>query len=224
MSTPAPSRPTLIFGATRGVGLALARRLRDRGAPVVALVRASSDRTPLDAIGVDVVPGDALVPDDVARAVDRAARGADVISTLGPRGPGDARVDDVGHGVVIEAARALAPRRFVLVTSMGCGEMAPYRSERVQAALGPVLDAKTRAEDALRASGLPFTIVRPGGLKDGPPTGRGELTEDPAVHGTIRRENVADLVLRVLDDDDFAGKAVAAVDRDGARSSSEPPA
>jgi hypothetical protein len=35
---------------------------------------------------------------------------------------------------------------------------------------------------------------------------------------------VADLVLRVLDDDDFAGKAVAAVDRDAARSSGEPPA
>lgn len=174
-----PPRPTLLFGATRGVGLALARRLRDRGAAVVALVRASSDRAPLDAIGVEVVPGDALVSEDVVRAVGRAPSGADVVSTLGPRGPEDARVDDVAHGHVIDAVRALAPRRFVLVTSMGCGEMAPYRSERVQAVLGPVLDAKTRAEEALRSSGLPFTIVRPGGLKNGPPTGCGELVDDP---------------------------------------------
>jgi len=211
-----PRAPVLVFGATRGVGLALTRRLRARGAGVVALVRRRSDRAALDALGVEVVPGDALDATDVARAAARMPRGADVVSTLGPRRPEETRVDDVGQGIVIDAVRAIAPRRFVLVTSVGCGEMAPYRSERVQATLGPVLDAKTRAEESLRASGLSFTIVRPGGLRDGPATGRGELVEDPTVHGMIHREDVAELLLRVLDEDGFAGKALAAVDEETA--------
>ncbi|HJL43870.1 MAG TPA: SDR family oxidoreductase [Myxococcales bacterium LLY-WYZ-16_1] len=212
MSYASSSNPVLLFGGTRGVGLALAQRLRDQGRTVVAMVRRGSDRSGLDAIGVEVAQGNALDATDVARAVARVPAGASVVSTLGPRGPDDAGVDDVGQGHVIEAAQALAPQRFVLVTSIGCGEMTPYRSERMQAALGPILDAKTRAEEALRQSGLPFTIVRPGGLKDGPPTGRAELVEDPAAHGMIHREDVADLVLHVMHDPSYAGKAVAAID------------
>ena len=39
------SRPVLIFGATRNTGYEVARMLRSRGQPVVAAVRASSDRS-----------------------------------------------------------------------------------------------------------------------------------------------------------------------------------
>lgn len=212
MTGPASAEPTLLFGATRGVGLALARRLRERGAPVVALVRPGSPRAELDTLGVEVVVGDALDVQDVARAVARLPAGGHVISTLGPRGPEDAPVDDVGHATIIEAVRSAAPRRFVLVTSIGCGEMAPHRSARVEAMLGPVLDRKTRAEEALRDSGLPFTILRPGGLRDGPATGHGELRTEPDTHGMIRREDVAALVLRVLDDPGLIGQARAAID------------
>lgn len=212
MTGSAQAEPTLLFGATRGVGLALARRLRERGAPVTALVRPGSPRTELDALGVEVVVGDALDAADVARAVARLPPGGHVVSTLGPHGREDAPIDDVGHATIIAALRSAAPRRFVLVTSIGCGEMAPHRSARVEAMLGPVLDRKTRAEEALRASGLPFTLVRPGGLRDGPATGRGELRAEPDTHGMIRREDVAELVLRVLDDPDLIGQARAAID------------
>ncbi len=211
MSTPGP-RPTLLFGASRGVGLEIARILRARTTRVLALVRPGSNREDLDVLSVEVVEGDALDRADVSRAVAQLPTGADIISSLGPRGPQDLRVDDVGHENVIAAALFANPRRVLFVTSIGCGEMAPFRSARVQAMLGPVLDAKTRAEEALRRSGLPFTIIRPGGLRNGPATGAAELSTAPDAHGMIRRADVAALVVSALDDDRYLGMAAAAID------------
>lgn len=45
---------------------------------------------------------------------------------------------------------------------------------------------------------MQFTIIRPGGLKTQPATGRGVLTEDPSVCGAIHREDVADLLVHAL--------------------------
>ena len=51
--------------------------------------------------------------------------------------------------------------------------------------------------------GLDYTIVRPGGLKNEPGTGKGILTDNPNVCGAIHREDVADCVVKAL----FSSKA-----------------
>jgi uncharacterized protein YbjT (DUF2867 family) len=206
-----------LFGASRGAGLALAQRLRARGAAVTALVRTPAAAADLEREGVRVVLGDALERGDVGRAFAAAPAGAAVVSTLGGR-VGDRRlVDDEGNAHVIDLARTTDATRLVLVTAIGCGAMAPHRSEPARAAFGAVVDAKTRAEERLRRSGLPYTIVRPGGLRDGPATGRGLLTEDPTVHGFIHRAELAALIERVLRDLATLGRALAAVDEDQVR-------
>lgn len=211
-------REVLLFGASRGAGLALAERLRARGDRVTALARAGAGVAALDALGVATLVGDALDPDAVARAFARVAPGTAVVSLLGGgRDPGPL-VDDTGNGHVIDAAVAAGAGPFVLVTAIGCGEMAPHRSERARAAFGAIVDAKTRAEERLRASGLEHAIVRPGGLRDGPPTGRAILCDDPAVHGFVRRSDLAALLDRVLRDPATRGRALAAVDADESRS------
>ena len=43
-----------------------------------------------------------------------------------------------------------------------------------------------------------YTIIRPGGLKTQPATGRGVLTEDATICGAIHREDVADLLVHAL--------------------------
>ena len=48
------------------------------------------------------------------------------------------------------------------------------------------------------AGDMKYTIVRPGGLKNEPATGRGVLTTDITVCGAISREDVADLVVKAL--------------------------
>lgn len=209
---------TLIFGASRGVGLALARLLRGSDVPVAAMLRSTAGAADLETAGVRIVRGDALSRSDVEHAFTGMVGPFDVVSTLGGSAPDGRRVDDAGNIHVIDAAAARGVRRFVLVTSIGCGDMAPFRSERAIAAFGAAVDAKTRAEEHLRRVLPDATIIRPGGLRSEPATGRGILTEDPQVHGFINREDVAQLVARVLADAATAGGTFAAVDREQARS------
>lgn len=211
-------RPVLIFGASRGVGLALARQMRQREVPVTAMLRRGSASDELAALGVRIVRGDAMSREDVAAAFAGLPTGCDVVSTIGGRTPDGLFVDEVGNINIIDAAAAHGVQRFVFVTSIGCGDMAPFRSERAIAAFGATVDAKTRAEDHLRRA-IPFaTIIRPGGLRSDPGTGRGILTHDPEMHGFINRDDVAELIVRVRDDPATIGQTFAAVDADNAQS------
>ncbi len=146
----------------------------------------------------------------MAHALASAPAGCDVVSTLGGRAPDGRYVDDEGNINVVDQAAAREVGRFVLVTSIGCGDMAPYRSERAIAAFGAAVDAKTRAEEHLRRVIPTATIVRPGGLRSDPATGRGILTRDPQMHGFINRDDVAELVARVLGDPGTLGQTFAA--------------
>ncbi len=212
-------RPLLIFGASKGVGLELARQECKRGRPLFALVRPYSDAEALLALGVTVVRGDALATDDVAHVFSHSPEGCDVVSTLGGQVEDGRRADDVGNINVITVAKTTGKGgRFVLITSIGCGEMEPFRSERAIAAFGAAVDAKTRAEDHLRQSELDWTIIRPGGLLSEPATGNGILVEDAEMHGFIHRADVADLAYGVLRDPATRGKAFAAVDASRAKS------
>lgn len=211
-------RPVLIFGASRGVGFLLAHRLRQDGIPTFAMLRSDIARADLEAAGVGVVSGDAFSISDLEQAFRLPQAGLDVVSTVGGLHAPGRYVDDEGNINIIDRAAAHKVRRFVLVTSIGCGDMAPYRSERAIAAFGAAVDAKTRAEEHLKRVLPSGTIIRPGGLRSEPATGRGILIADPQVHGFIHRADVADLIGRALRDDGTAGRAFAAVDADQATS------
>jgi nucleoside-diphosphate-sugar epimerase len=211
--------PLVIAGASRGVGLELARLARAGGRPVVALVRPASDFAELRRLGADVVTGDALSRADAGRLFAGVPADCDVVSTLSGLADDGRRADDAGSINVIDAAAdAGVTGRVLLVTSIGCGEMAPYRSERAIAAFGAAVDAKTLAEDHLRRSGLAWTILRPGGLRSAPATGNGILSTDAQMHGFINRADVAQLALRALGDPSTLDRAFAAVDGAEARS------
>lgn len=210
---------TVIFGARTGVGFHLARRLRERREPVVAMLRPGADAGALEALGVQVCRGDAFVADDIDAALDLAGPGEfDVVSTIGGRHADGRFAGEDGNVNIVDRAAWRDLGRLVLVTSIGCGEMAPYRSERAIAAFGASVDAKTRAENHARRAVPSATFIRPGGLRSDPATGRGILSDDPQIHGFINREDVASLIARVLRDPATEGRAFAAVDADHARS------
>ena len=209
--------PTVIFGARSGVGFHLARLLRQARVPVVAMLRPAADAAPLEALGVAIARGDAFARPDVEAALALAGDGEfDVVSTVGGRNEDGRFADEDGNVNIADAAAARGAGRLVLVTSIGCGDMAPYRSERAIAAFGASVDAKTRAEDHARRVFPAATFIRPGGLRSEPATGRGILSDDPQIHGFIHREDVADLVARVLRDPATEKRAFAAVDADQA--------
>jgi uncharacterized protein YbjT (DUF2867 family) len=69
------------------------------------------------------------------------------------------------------------------------------------------LRAKFEADEALRASGLEFTVLRPGGLTDEPGTGLIALGED-LTRGSIPREDVAATIALALGAENTVGKTL----------------
>ena len=203
--------PILVFGATGGTGIEVVKILRARGDRVTAFVRPSSDRGPLEGLGVDFVVGDAMSLDDVRKAFGGGEFRA-VITTIGCL-PCDPHPDYIANKHVIDVAAATNVRRLILITSLGAGDSKDATPFPSRLFLRQILPLKEQAEVHLRASGLDYTIIRPGGL---PPeteeTGRGLLTEDRKAFGFIGRPDLARLIVGALDDDRTIGKTFAAMD------------
>jgi uncharacterized protein YbjT (DUF2867 family) len=62
----------------------------------------------------------------------------------------------------------------------------------------PYLEAKAEADRYLAASGLDFTIARPGSLTDDPGTGRVRVSTDLGARGPVPRDDVAAVIAEVL--------------------------
>jgi dihydroflavonol-4-reductase len=109
----------LVTGATGFVGGGITRRLLADGRDVRALSRRPDGATALQALGVEVVPGDVLAPDTVAEA----ARGCEVVyhaagvNGFCMRDPGPMRAANVTGTENVIAACARAGVRRVVYTS-----------------------------------------------------------------------------------------------------------
>ena len=75
-----------------------------------------------------------------------------------------------------------------------------------------MLEEKTLGENYLMASGLDYTILRPGGMTHDPASGTAIRTEDRRVMGVINRADLARLVVDCLDDPLSIGKVFHTVD------------
>lgn len=200
----------LVFGGTRNTGLEAVKLLIEDGDTVTAFVRASSDVAALEDLGASLVVGDALDANSVAAAFD-AGDYDSVISTLS----GSVRNTDVdrqGNINVFQAAEEAGVRRVLLVTAIGAGGTEGVLEEGARRFLKPVIDAKTEAENDLRARDLDWTILRPGQLPDGGATGTGLLSEDQTLMGRITRGELAALMVKALADDQTIGKIYHTVD------------
>lgn len=214
---------TCIFlaGASRGVGRELAKQLVIAGYQVVALLRSEAAEAALTAMGVSVVKGDALDAAAMVQAMSAHSPSA-VISTIGglPE-DGAVRADFLGNKHLIDAAVAAQVKRFILISSIGSGDSAQALPPNVLEVLGPVLKEKAQAEDYLAASGLEYTVIRPGGLVSESATGKEVLTADPTVAGSIPRAAVAALTVRCLGSDQAINRIFSAIDMSMQRSGND---
>lgn len=184
-----------IAGGHGKIALLLGALLAGREDKPWGLIRDPAQEDDLHAAGVEPVLCDLEGDDDVAAAVS----GADAVVFAAGAGPGSGaerkRSMDLGGAVkLIDAALAEGVRRYVMVSAMGAADP-PAAGDDV---FGEYLRAKAGADEALRASGLEYTIVRPGGLTDEPPTGlvhAGERLD----RGEIPRADVAAVILACLD-------------------------
>src|SRR5215211_255835 len=191
-----------VAGGHGQVGLRLLRLLADRGDRARGLIRNPDHAADLEHEGAEPVVCDLEGDDDVAAAI----AGADAVVFAAGAGPGSGaerkRTMDLGGAVkLIEAAKQNGISRYVIVSSMGADD--PPSGDQVFAVY---LQAKAAADQALRESGLEFTIVRPGGLTNDPGTGRIEAAESLGRRGQIPRDDVAATLVAVLDEPATVGK------------------
>ena len=202
----------ILFGATSGGGLELARLLRAQSRPVVAVVRETSDTKLLKDMGVETQTADAFEAGQVDAALHETAQDAIIVSFLGGGFKEGRPVDGIGNINAINAATRAGAERFILMTSVGCGDSydaAPDMSKQLWTELWKI---KNEGEDHLMASGLSWTIIRPGGLLPPEPTGNGILVEDPLVFGMINRKDLGDVAYRAVNSTAVIGKTFTAVD------------
>jgi len=203
----------LMVGATGGTGLALVEQALERGHDVTALVR-NPTRLRLSHPRLTVVSGDVMQ----TATLDAAVRGQGaVLSALGHKQwfrP--TRILSAGTGNIIGAMRRHGVRRLVVETALGVGDawwqMGLYYTLFVRIFILPLyFHDKKRQEALVRASGLDWTLVRPGALNNGPR--RGVYRQGPRVGHwlwTVRisRADVAAFMLDQVTDRRYVGSAV----------------
>jgi uncharacterized protein YbjT (DUF2867 family) len=134
----------LVTGATGTVSTALLGALKGKpGLRLRALVRDPAKAESLTKNGVEVAIGDLEEPDTLAAAFD----GVDILWLLTPA---SALEPSMGSNAVMAAKQAKV-KHIVRNSAIKAGHDAPNRNGRLHA----------QVEDAVRASGIPWTILRP---------------------------------------------------------------
>jgi uncharacterized protein YbjT (DUF2867 family) len=194
-----------IAGGHGKIALRLARLVSQRGDEVVALIRNPGHANDVRQAGAEprVVDLEQAEEDDVGQAI----AGCDAVVFAAGAGPGSgpARKETMDYGgavKLIAAAKQARIDRYVIVSSMGANPDAAGDDT-----FSVYLRAKGRADEALRASGLDATVVRPGGLTNDAGTGQVALGES-LPRGQVSRDDVAAVLATVLDSPNTIGKTL----------------
>ena len=194
-----------VAGGHGKIGLRLLRLLAERGDRGRGLIRNADQGPDLEAVGAMAVGADLENLD--SDAVARSIAGVDAVVFAAGAGPGSgaARKRTVDYGAaakLIEACKLNGIERYVIVSAIGLRDPDSWGDE-----MRPYLEAKLQADTELAASGLDYTIVRPGGLTDDAGTGLVEVAEWLEQYGRIPRDDVATTLLACLDDSGTIGKS-----------------
>lgn len=155
-----------VTGATGFVGRHLAEALLRRGDAVRCLARSTARAAELEEAGAALVPGSLEDETALVALVD----GADVVyHVAGLVAAGSEaellRVNRDGTARLARAAREAGVERLVLVSSLAVtgptSSGQPLDETAAERPLTPYGRSKQAAEAALRAAGVPFTILRP---------------------------------------------------------------
>lgn len=209
----AESEAVLVAGASGRSGIEIARALADAGYRVIGTTRDAARARDRFGSSIEWLEVDMLDPVAVSKAMDGIKL---VVSALGHGdmvGPDSPQiVHNLALRNLIDAAAAHKARHMVIMSSSTAGHSRGI-DHRQEARFGFVLHWMTKSEDHLIASGIPYTIVGPGGLVDGDTEKSGAriLARKDYQRAMVSRKGVAQVVLLALRDPAARGKAVAVV-------------
>jgi len=183
----------LITGATGTIGRAVLARMARTNEPIRALSRDTA-RIPVTT-GVQAVQGDFAD----AASLERAVAGVRAVFLLTPGGPASAPADRA----VVAASQRSGVVKVVKLSSIGAG-----------AAFTAGADWHAEGEDAVRASGLAWTLLRPSAyasnaLRWAPAIRTGQPIPNltgVAEQGIIDPRDIAEIAVRALTTDEHDGK------------------
>jgi uncharacterized protein YbjT (DUF2867 family) len=201
----------VIAGGHGKIALRLARLLSARGDQPVGLIRNPDHESDLREAGA--VP---LVCDLEHAGLQEVAvcvEGGDAAVFAAGAGPGSGAarkdtMDRAGAVLLAEAAERVRLRRFLLVSAMGLD-----RTDQ-DSVFAAYLRAKAGSETDLHSRDLDWTILRPGRLTDEPGTGRVRLGPPPLPRGAVSRQDVAQVLVALLDEPATAGLTLELVGGD----------
>lgn len=210
----------LVAGATGRTGrLVLEQLRRDPRFAIRPLARdvAAARRN----IGADYawVEGDVTKPETLGPALAGVSLVLVTIGATERSGPNSPEFVDYG-GVknLTDAARAAGVRQLVLESSMGVGSGGGFLGMMLNLLSGDALKWKAKGEAHLRASGVPYTIIRPGGLTDDPGGQTGiAFQQGDEGSGRIPRADVAAVMIAALDNPDALRKTFEVISDGSAR-------
>ena len=191
----------IIAGGHGQIALRLEKLLAARGDSPRGIIRKTEQAADLEEIGAEPIVLDLENVDDISDAL----AGADAVVFAAGAGPGSGparkRTVDYGGAVkLVQGALAKGIRRFLIVSAIGANRPDTWSDQ-----MRPYLEAKAEADQAVRDSGLDYTIIRPSGLTDDPGTGRVAVGER-VDYGKVTRDDVAAVVAECLVADNTIGK------------------
>lgn len=207
----------LVAGATGETGRRIVTELIKANIPVRALVRNLEQARTILPPEAELVLGNVLKPDSIRDAIGDctvllSATGAR--PSLDPTGP--FQVDYQGTKNLIDVAKEKNIEHFVMVSSLCVS-----RFFHPLNLFWLVLFWKKQAEAELEKSGLTYTIVRPGGLKnEDSPDAVVMSKADSLFEGSIPRTKVAQVSVAALSQPEAKNKIVEIVARSQAPSRS----
>lgn len=184
-----------VAGATGETGRRIVQQLVDRGIPVRALARDSQSAQAILPTGVELVTADLMNAESLKTAI---ADSTVLFSATGARPSfdptGPYKVDYEGTKNLVEAAKATGIEQFVMVSSLCASQF--FHPLNL---FWLILVWKKRGEEYLQNSGLTYTIVRPGGLKNEDNADAIVMSsKDTLSEGSIPRTKVAQVCVEAI--------------------------
>ncbi len=184
----------LVVGATGQTGKRIIEILNSSSTfEPYAMIRNEDQQQMFEDMDVETVMG------DLEKDVEQTVQGMDkVIFAAGSGGKtGEDKtiaIDQEGAIKMIEASKKAKVKKFVMLSSMGADKPESNKDLKVY------LEAKQKADEHLKNSGLAYTIVRPGALNDDLGLAKVKLAEKLDENGEISRDDVAFLLVMSLAD------------------------